>query len=135
MGFQIKDKEGKPLSLQQLDEEAAAFWGKDLDLRKYATPEKITPGMSEMDIAFTNSRGNWFDIIGWHIHSPQNNYTSGWNNIKNSIWLVCASGLLLDYKDSELMLAIVGIKLYLDPYYKLIDHWSGKGYTPEKIGD
>lgn len=36
--FQILDKEGNPVNMGELDKEAAAFWGKEVDPKHYAVP-------------------------------------------------------------------------------------------------
>ena len=40
MGFQIKTKEGDSLELRLLDQEAANFWGVEVDPKYYASPVK-----------------------------------------------------------------------------------------------
>lgn len=133
MGFQIKDKEGNAIGMKALDAEVAAFWGKECDPKWYATPHKVTPEMDECEAAFVNTTGNWFDTIGWNIHNPQSNWTSGWDNVKNSIWLICANGR---YKEIfEDLGVIYSIRVYMEPYFALIDHWAAKGYTPHKVED
>lgn len=48
MSFQIKNEEGQPLLMSQLDSEAAEFWGKPVHEKQYAYPEK-DPDTSGMD--------------------------------------------------------------------------------------
>lgn len=123
MSFQILDSNGEAITLSILDEQAAVFWGKDVHPKHYATPNK--------DMVL----GNWFDTIGHMIHSPEDkHYTSGWNNVKCSLWTCMIKG---EYNKSitDLFVVIPEIKASLKPYYELIDHWESKGYTPKQVNE
>lgn len=121
MGFMIKDKDGNAIVINELDREACEFWNKTLDSRDYATPK--------------GSMSNWFDVIGYRIHSP-GNYTKGWNNVKNDLLVGCMAGKYEYLYDADAFeQRLLGIRLYLAPYYKLIDHWEAKGYTPHRTND
>ena len=94
-GFQIKNAEGVAISLNDLDIEAATFWGKKVEEKSYAdpTPEFTNPDNLEGDELFRAKMkhefsrwSNWKDQIGWYI-AYQKNYTSGWNNV---IYTMCA---------------------------------------------
>lgn len=133
MGFQIHNKDDQAINLNELDKEAAEFWGKTLDKASYAYPTKGP-----------DHTGNWFDVIGYQIHNPETNYTSGWNNIKASLWSVQSTSMydkLFDEKkyvdnDKEftsLDIALMVTKEFLKPYFDLIDHWESKGYKPVQI--
>lgn len=120
MGFQIHNKEGISLTILQLDAEVAEFWNKPIHDKNYATPKKHATSI------------NWFDNIGYNIHSPHVNYTSGWNNVKCSLLSVQTAeyGML----DVETQLRkLVFANEYLKPYFELIDYWNSLGYIPVKI--
>ncbi len=103
MKFQILNKEDKAISINELDKEAAEFWGQEVDPEHYASPYK--------KVEFTNPNNlepcseqyirakilhdcketertistNWYDIIGFRIACPLSNWTSGWNNVIHSL--------------------------------------------------
>lgn len=120
MGFQIRNAEGIAIPINELDKEAAAFWGHPVWDKNYITPS-----------GSWNST-NWFDSIGWNIHA-QGHYTKGWNNVKCSMMSVHTAefGMLTE---EEQLQRVVSNNLYLKPYMELIDHWAAKGYTPHKTG-
>lgn len=120
MAFQIRTSEGEPIPLPVLDEEAAQVWGVSIINRHY-----VTPRSSEL---------NWYDTIGWHIHSPTSRWSSGWENIKCSMFVVQVTELaLLSYEDQ--LIKLKHVNDWLAPFYKLIDHWAAKGYKPIKLDE
>ena len=157
--FQILDKNGKTITMAELDKEAAEFWGKEIDSKHYANPfpKKVAyEGASysekiqiEHENALNNS-SNWFDIIGWNI-ANQGNYTTGWQNVVHTMVTENLGECLISlHKDEPIKIAeFVGdkeihlgdnweIKLcstlnYYKPFIDLINHWMAKGYTPVKI--
>lgn len=157
--FQILNKDGKALTMAELDKEASKFWGKEVHPKHYANPfsDKVADeGASfaermkiERENALYNS-SNWFDIIGWNI-ANQGNYTSGWQNVVHTMVAESLGECLINLnKDEPIKLAeFVGDKEihlgdnweielfhtlnYYKPFVDLINHWSAKGYTPVKI--
>lgn len=160
MAFRILNKEGRALTMGQLDKEAAEFWGKKVDDNHYANPypeiivdenasfeERIN---AEMENA-RHSSINWYEVIGWNI-SEQGNYTSGWHNV---VYTMMADSLgrclLKNKKDGSTGLAefvgdgnkihlednveekIYATLKYFKPFVDLINHWHSKGYIPEKV--
>lgn len=123
MGFQIKDKEGNAIVLNTLDAEAATFWEQPVDATSYASPKDMW--------------GNWFDMIGYKIHSPIGpRYTSGWANVKHNMFLVSVGGFYKHlFNEAELTEKMAAVAKYLAPYYQLMDHWEAKGYTPHQCQD
>ena len=153
--FQILDKEGKALSMRQLDNEAAAFWGKEVDPKWYATPPVDTTGMSEVQKIRADMAGNWFDKIGWHIATVRE-YSGGWKDvIRTMIGESLISSFISDEKESsekpiqvyymtgdpevklelhiESEMGVYAALNYFKPYIELINHWHSKGYTPKQI--
>lgn len=129
MSFQIHDASGKAVDIKQLDKEAAEFWGVEVHPKNYAQPAS--------DSYYTS---NWFDSIGYYIHSPDSNYTKGWGNIKCSLWSIQARDLfriLYETQDiaanEHLHTRLHSIKTFLQPYFQLIDHWESKGYIPVRV--
>lgn len=138
MGFQIQTEAKVPIAINDLDREAAEFWGNEVHPKQYATPEKITEDMDWRRKLMAEMRGNWFDIIGYAINSPLSRYTNGWGNVKCTLWTIQAQGWydLIGTDEIEgLQARIKSVKAYLKPYFDLIDHWASKGYIPAQIPD
>lgn len=124
MGFQIKNDKGIALSMNELDKEAAEFWGVPVHETNYAHP-------------CNNSIGNWFDTIGFNIHRP-GTYTSGWRNVIVTMYQMFSSGYMIDDKQrnnvvikpiEEQIKRITDINEFMSPYVGLVNHWIAKGYT------
>lgn len=128
MSFQILNKEGEAISLNSLDIEAGKFWhGEQFqpDKKYYCLPPEFPFG------------ANWFDVIGYMIHSPMGNYTSGWNNVKCSLWTLHIRG---DYDKAMGEFDVLANEIkqaieYLRPFFALIDHWESKGYQPKQVNE
>jgi len=117
MGFRILDANGKAIELKTLNEDVAEFWEQDLQ-QEYVKPKEF-------------SVGNWFDVIGWRIDNPINEYAKSWDNVKNGLFVAMCAGMYKQTFD-ELTDNVVAIKLIMESYFALIDHWEEKGYTPYK---
>ena len=61
MGFMIKDKDGNAITMNQLDEQAAAVYGCEVDPKRYAKP--VYPDEGGLSWAGLS----WIDVIGWQI--------------------------------------------------------------------
>ncbi len=118
--FQILDKEGIAININDLDREAAEFWGKPV---------------------YSPYGSNWFDLIGYNI-ANQGNYTSGWDNVVVSMQNANLQALLINTKNKEkieiidnesIMDRIENIKAYYQPFIDLINYWISKGYQPKQI--
>lgn len=103
--FQIRTKENKAISLNQLDEEAAQLWGKSVSNKKWAFPFELTNNMLQNIMI---SSLNWFDIIGFAIARKP---VTTWDDVINNMT-----------EDS-------GEEGY-EPFMDLISLWKGKGYIP-----
>lgn len=125
MSFQILNKEGQPLTMKELDADACAIWNKLSDPKYYANP-------SPQGTDVFKQATNWFDCIGYNIHNPEVEYTTGWNNVKCSLWTLHVQGLY-ETHINEILVHIEVVKEYLEPYYRLIDHWEAKGYQPKQV--
>lgn len=157
--FRILDKNGKALTMAELDKEAAEFWNKEVHPKHYANPfpeKKVSKDASyseavriERENALNNT-SNWFDIIGWNI-ANQGNYTSGWRNVVHTMVAENLGECLVRLnKDKPIELAefvgdtemhlgnsweeeLYATLNYYKPFVDLINHWAAKGYTPIKI--
>lgn len=153
--FQILNQDGVALTMSQLDEEAAAFWGKEVHPKNYANPfPEIIPKddslESHIEAEVANARQNslnWYDIVGFTI-ANQGNYTTGWNNVINSL-ISENLGLAIISEQFELPefvqigdelhlprrieMRINAVLNYFRPYVNLIKHWESKGYIPISI--
>lgn len=159
MSFQILNKEGNAIPINELDKEAAEFWGKQVHLEQYASPFKPEPGMSEMDILRADMTSNWFDVVGRAIHQ-QGFALSGWANVVHTMIAEHISSKFIDsskgYEDRPVLvpefveeitddaskvyhlpdkieIKIWGILAYYRPHINLINHWQSKGYTPLQV--
>ena len=154
-GFQIKNAEGIAISINDLDEEAAAFWNKEIKEKSYAdpTPEFTNPDNLEGDELFLakmkyefNHRNNWYDAIGWYIaESKAIEYpdTISWKNVMNAMMGNSLLDCFMKRDDIEIcdpfnipspcMENLQGTLLYYQPYFQLIKHWKDKGYIPVRV--
>ena len=108
MKFQILDAQGTPLSMGELDKEAAEFFGVPYNEKRYASPPS-TPV-------------NWHDVIGYNIASSEEGMLP-WYDIIGRILRVCTIGTsTMGHLDCS-------IKVFR-PYISLCYHWKSKGYTP-----
>ena len=157
--FQILNKEGKAITMAELDKEAAEFWGKEVHPKHYANPfpdkkiSKDTPYSEAVRIERENAMNNvsnWFDVIGWNI-ANQGTYTYGWHNVVYTMVTEKLGECLVSLRENEpIELAeFVGdteIHLgnsweeelystlnYYKPFVDLINHWMAKGYIPVKV--
>lgn len=125
MSFQIHNPQGIAIDLKELDKEACEFWKVEHNEILYAHPP--------LKEYWTNS---WFDSIGWAIHHPEG-YTSKkespWNDVKCTLWTIQARAMYKNLYSEEFLTELNTTKIFLKPYFDLIDHWESKGYIPIKI--
>ena len=126
MSFKILNSENQPVPINELDREAAEFWGQPIKDREYATPKL------EEEISFYFVP-NWFDKIGHAIHRPEK-YTKGWDDVKCTMMASALGGIAL--KTPEQAKEYLGVCFdVLKPYFDLVDHWASKGYTPLTVDE
>ena len=157
--FQILDKNGKALTMAELDKEAAEFWGKEVHPKHYANPfpdkkaSEDAPLSEKIRIEHENARNNisnWFDVIGWNI-ANQGTYTYGWHNVVHTMVTENLGECLVSLRenepikiaefvgDTEVHLessweeALYSTLNYYKPFIDLINHWMAKGYMPVKV--
>lgn len=116
MAFQILDANKQPVSIDELDKQAAEFWNKEFHPRHYAEPK--------------NSM-NWFDAIGWMISNPRTSNSTGWNNVRKSLWVLHVEDL--PEIGHSLQIQFMSAYLYLLPYFSLITYWESMGYEPKNV--
>lgn len=129
MSFQILDKDNNPISINELDRQAAEFWNKEVKKECYAFPQ-IKPKKFESykeAFSFWSSVTNWYDNIGWYIHEGYTN----WKDLYNKLLEPYKEGLENGDYTIEEILNYPGIGGYLN----LIKYWESKGYTPKQIKD
>lgn len=113
MSFQIiNTKNNKPIFLNDLDKEAAELWGKEVHIKQYAHPYFSEDGNEK----FWWLSNNWFDVIGWAIHSSR---ATSWKKVE-----AC---LIYDVFDGDSENEVV------KPHLELIKHWKEKGYLPKHV--
>lgn len=125
MGFQILNDKKEALSLNQLDEEVAVLWNKQVDPKQYATPNPKKEG----DLTGVSEGVNWFDSLGFKIHTQRHLSSVSWSTLISEY-----------YADAGKMSSGSGAKyevfcLIYRPYFSLIDHWATKGYTAIRVED
>lgn len=153
--FQILNQDGVALTMSQLDEEAAAFWGKEVHPKNYANPFPVVQPKSDslmdrIEAEQTNIRNsslNWYDIVGYTI-ANQGNYTTGWNNVINSLISENLGRAIIGeqfelpefiqigdelHLPRRIEMRINAVLNYFKPFINLIKHWECKGYTPISI--
>lgn len=153
--FQILNQDGVALTMSQLDEEAAAFWGKEVHPKNYANPfSEVMPKddsiKARIDAEVANARQNslnWYDIVGYTI-ANQGNYTTGWNNVINSLISENLGRAIIGeqfelpefiqigdelHLPRRIEMRINAVLNYFKPFINLIKHWESKGYTPVSI--
>lgn len=105
---------------------------------------------SRIEAEVANARNNslnWYDIIGRNI-ANQGNYTTGWNNVINTMVAENLGQVILgdqfelpefvqigDEQHLPLQVEVrISIVLnYFKPFVNLIKHWESKGYIPVSI--
>jgi hypothetical protein len=120
MQFQILDKNQMPLTLSQLDKDAANLWNVVFDEVYYATPRD-----NELSLS-------WFDVIGDKIAGFG---VTTWSDVIKSVWQIAKIELaqedikaILDNKNPKEKYAQWAV---LKPYMELINLWHNKGYVPK----
>ena len=108
MGFAIYNKEGKPITMGELDVEAAKFWKVEFSAKKYASPE--------------NCPYSWFDNIGIAI-TDLSQGSHEWYEVIGYFTGVAAIG------ENSFQGFIDALKPF-KPFIELCIYWESKGYTP-----
>ena len=148
--FKILDKNGKALTMGELDKEAAEFWGKEVHPKHYANPfpdKKVGEGASYSE-AVRIERENALNNA--HI-ACQGDYTSGWQNVVHTMVVQSLGDCLVNLRrdkpielaefvgDTEIHLGnsweeeLYATLTYYKPFVDLINHWMAKGYIPVKV--
>lgn len=134
MSFQILNADNQPIAIKVLDQEIAAFWKVEVHEKYYANPLGKLSDDDDIKLMSKKMSANWFDTIGYAIHSPQSNWTDGWDNVKNSLWIIQANGYYKYLLDLETMAEVIKyVSEYLRPYFEVIDHLTSKGYQPKQV--
>lgn len=123
MSFKILDINNNAVAIAELDADAAAFWGKDVHDRQYATPYTPKPNLTMKErFEFHIMNLNWFDKIGWVIHFDK---CTTWEQVRIALM---GPNMIKEY--GYAMVAYT----YL-PYLSLITYWENNGYTPCPVED
>lgn len=124
----IKNAAGEGIVINELDKEAAAFWGHPEMPNEYARPH----GPQDLDSSKSWEQ-NWFDGIGLYIHAlhigKKANVQVNWSNVVGIMTgHAVLSGIEKNLDMNERM-------RYFRPYVDLIIHWKNKGYVPIATND
>ena len=130
MAFQIRNGEGKPIHMNDLNIEAAKFWGQT-DTSDHVSPVKIPDGLFDSnrsaytDLIKRHCLLNWYDRIGGSIHGVK---ATTWDEVINEmIRPFVEHGYTVEETKAD--------EEYNKPLIDLVLHWEGKGYTPHFIKD
>lgn len=108
MKFAIYNKEGKPITMGELDVKAAEFWKVEFSAKKYASPK--------------NNPCSWFDNMSTAI-ADLNQGKHKWSEVIGYFAGVAAIG---EHSFQEFIDALKPFK----PFIELCMYWESKGYTP-----
>lgn len=108
MKFAIYNKEGKPITIDELNREVAKFWEVEYTETKYVSPE--------------NCYYSWFDNIGTAI-ADLSQGKHKWPEVIGYFASVAAIG---EHSFQEFIDALKPFK----PFIELCMYWESKGYTP-----
>ena len=109
MKFQIINKEGNPLSMEELDKDAAEFFGVQYNEHQYAKPNPRSE--------------DWCNVIGYIIVTYPRKGDLTWEGLISRISFISAFAA---HSSDEYHRYIMGYK----PHIELCYHWKTKGYTP-----
>lgn len=119
MSFQILDLNNKPISINELDKQAAIFWNKEIHPKEYATPLVIPEGLSLRErLNFINT--NWFDKIGWIISYNQCN---SWEEVITNLFK------FFEEKGCDRKEVLENCP-EIEKHHALITHWWSLGHKP-----
>lgn len=121
MSFEIHNPKGIVIPTEELNKEAAEFWGVKYDPDRETHPD--------LPHHWTNS---WIGCIGYGISLGAE--LKNWDDVKFTLWILQCRPLcsaLYDRPEFERELKLV--REFLKPYYELIDHWKSKGYIPIQL--
>lgn len=134
MSFEIHNAQGHAILIEQLDKEACELWSTEVHPKNYASPSDI-PSVKAMyfiekegrekylnEVKFWTERQNWFDWIGWKIHSGINT----WEDLRKDI--------ITPYEEKGLLEAAKELPTIWG-FIDLINLWESKGYTPVQVKD
>lgn len=78
--FQILNKDKEAMIINQIDEEVAQFWGKEVHKKNYCNPsQRVFTNPEGLESIKDDMIGNWFDQICWYITSCKEEIT--WENV------------------------------------------------------
>jgi hypothetical protein len=150
--FQIHDANGNAINIKDLDTEAAAFWGKEVEERAYAYPQIRKEG--EGSFAYASRKGNWFDIIGRQISRlDEPGWYSEWKEVIRRLIDRMETDFIIDSESSDgsksyrieygtinaeenvtfsndILIGLYARLSFAKPYIELVQHWEAKGYKP-----
>lgn len=159
--FQILNKEGIAISLNDLDAEIAKFWNKEVDGELFANPMpevKESKTVTYMEACRENNLNNslnWYDTIGWNITQLSDNNVS-WKAVAEALIRDLVMECVINTENDEITLAsveitkestleditlktkdrsMVGIVTALElfkPHIELINYLKDQGYQPVK---
>lgn len=140
IGFRIIDDHGQAWYLQELDREVAAFWGKEVKPKHWASPYKAKNSSSDETIREMMSM-SWYDMIGQAIMN-QGYYTTlnTWNNVIHTMMAASigeevleASEYGADCNSDSIMKSTIATLEFYKPYVNLIKEFDKRGYKPERV--
>ena len=110
MKFAIYNKEGKPITMDELNREVAQFWKVNYTKTKYVSPKGYF--------------STWLDTISTAIAGTQSNH---WIDVIGFFTKVATVGASIREASFE---GIIDALKYYKPYIELCLYWKAQGYTP-----
>lgn len=110
MKFAIYNKEGKPITIDELNREVAKFWEVEYTETKYVSPKGYS--------------STWLDTVGTAIADIQSNE---WIDVIGFFTKLATVGASIGEASFE---GIIDALKYYKPYIELCLYWKSKGYTP-----
>lgn len=122
-GFEIHDKDGKAININDLDREVCEIVGNEYDNKHYCLLGRRED--HDSDFHFFSRTYNWFDTIGWMIASEGKTFEQiieyYTEPMKEFLGQVAEDGTIVTID-------------YIYPYHmKLLRTWIAKGYQPKSV--
>lgn len=122
-GFQILDKGGTPILINELDREICELLNKEYDDKYYCGLAFQREGERDLDFAFRDR--NWFDTIGFLIASENKSF----EEIKEVFSKPMEEFLgKVDEKGN-----VITIESIYPGEMAVLNNWIAKGYTPKQV--
>lgn len=122
-GFQILDKDGNPISINNLDKEVCEIVGNEQDKKYYCTLGRREDYKDEFD--YITKTTNWYDSIGWMIAFEGKTFQQIIEYYTN------AMKEFIGKEDSTGQM--ITIEMIYPYHMKVLNNWIDKGYATKQV--